>query len=122
MSEYQTQKKIDYTTRFRKIQSELPAFCTLYFRAVEPTTSVLTRYGYAVDLRNFFRFLTSGAVSAFSGKEIHQLTLEDIKLLRSFDIELYLEHVTMYPAEASDRNKIIENNERAKARKLSAIV
>ena len=121
MSEYQTQKKLDYTTRFKNILTELPEFCILYFRAVEPTTSILTRYGYAVDLRSFFKFLTSGHVDAFSGKEIEKISLEDLKLLRSFDIESYLEYVSMYKQETDDGTKIVENNERAKARKLSAI-
>ena len=121
MSEYQTQKKLDYTTRFKNILAELPEFCILYFRAVEPTTSILTRYGYAVDLRSFFKFLTSGHVDAFSGREIKKISLEDLKLLRSFDIESYLEYVSMYKQETDDGTKIVENNERAKARKLSAI-
>lgn len=121
MSEYQKQKKQDYTERFRNVQNELPDFCKLYFRAAEPTTSILTRYGYAIDLRSFFRFLTSGEISAFAGKEIKAITLEDLKLLRSFDIELYLEHISMYEASTGDGTKMIENNERAKARKLSAI-
>ncbi len=98
MSEYQAQKKLNYTVRFRNVLSDLPDFCQLYFRASEPTTSVLTRYGYAVDLRSFFRFLTSGAIPSFSGKTPQAITLDDLKLLRSLDIELYLEHISMYPA------------------------
>ena len=121
MNEYQMQKKLDYSTRFRNVLSELPDFCQLYFRAVEPTTSILTRYGYAIDLRSFFRFLTSGRIASFAGKSPDTITLEDLKLLRSFDIELYLECISMYQTKTSDGSKVIENNERAKARKLSAI-
>ncbi len=121
MSDYQAKKKLDYTARFRKILSELPVFCALYFRAVEPTTSILTRYGYAVDLRTFFRFLTSGQIDRFAGKSIRELTLADMELLCSLDIELYLEYISLYQSKSSDGEKIIENNERAKSRKLSAI-
>ena len=121
MNEYQVQKKLDYTARFRKVLSELPDFCALYFRAVEPTTSVLTRYGYAVDLRTFFRFLTSGQIDRFADKEITKLTLSDMELLSSLDIELYLEYVSLYRDDASENKRIVENNERAKSRKLSAI-
>ena len=121
MNEYQVQKKLDYTARFRKVLSELPDFCALYFRAVEPTTSVLTRYGYAVDLRTFFRFLTSGQIDRFANKEITKLTLFDMELLTSLDIELYLEYISLYRDDASYNKKIVENNERAKSRKLSAI-
>lgn len=121
MSDYQTQKKLDYTTRFRNILSELPGFCALYFRAIEPTTSVLTRYGYAIDLRTFFRFLTSGQIDRFTGKTPKQLDLNDIEHLSSLDIELYLEYISLYQEETSEGQKLIENNERAKSRKLSAI-
>ena len=121
MSEYQMQKKMDYTTRFRNVLSELPDFCALYFRAVEPTTSILTRYGYAVDLRTFFRFLTSGQVDRFEGKTIRQLKLSDMELLSSLDIELYLEYISLYHDGSAESVKLIENNERAKSRKLSAI-
>lgn len=121
MSEYQIQKKLDYTERFKKILSELPPFCALYFRAIEPTTSILTRYGYAVDLRSFFRFLTSGQIDRFTAKETRELTLSDMELLCSLDIELYLEYISLYKNQTSDGTKIIENNERAKSRKLSAI-
>ena len=120
MGEYQMQKKLDYTTRFRSVLSELPDFCALYFRAVEPTTSILTRYGYAIDLRSFFKFLTS-EIDAFKGKQPVDLKLSDLGLLRSFDIESYLEYVSMYRQESENGTKIVENNERAKARKLSAI-
>lgn len=121
MSEYQVQKKLDYLTRFRNVQAELPDFCALYFRAVEPTTSVLTRYGYAIDLRTFFRFLVSGQIDRFSGKSVKQLTLSDMELLCSLDIELYLEYISLYRSDDSKGNTLIENNERAKSRKLSAI-
>ncbi len=121
MNEYQTQKKLDYTVRFRNVLCELPDFCRLYFRAVEQTTSILTRYGYAIDLRTFFTFLTSGQIAAFAGKAPTDLTLSDLKLLRSLDIELYLEHVSMYRQKTEESVRIIENNESAIARKLSAI-
>lgn len=121
MSEYQIQKKLDYTERFKKILAELPDFCALYFRAVEPTTSILTRYGYAVDLRTFFRFLTSGQIDRFAGKSVRELKLSDLELLSSLDIELYLEYISLYKNPSSEGVKIVENNERAKSRKLSAI-
>ena len=121
MSEYQIQKKLDYTERFRKILNELPDFCALYFRAVEPTTSILTRYGYAVDLRTFFKFLTSGQIERFAGKDIKSIRLSDLELLSSLDIELYLEHVSLYRQETAEGTKIIENKERAISRKLSSI-
>lgn len=121
MSDYQLAKKQKMTERFRAVQSELPDFCRLYFRAIEPTTSILTRYGYAVDLRTFFRFLTSGQIDRFSGMEIRDLKCSDLERICSLDIELYLECISLYRNQTSEGEKLIENNERAKSRKLSAI-
>lgn len=121
MSDYQLEKKQKMIERFRGVQAELPDFCKLYFRAIEPTTSVLTRYGYAVDLRTFFRFLTSGQIDRFQNKTIRELTLNDLERLSSLDIELYLEYISLYKSQAQDGEKLVENNERAKSRKLSAI-
>ena len=121
MSDYQLEKKQIMTERFRNVLSELPGFCRLYFRAIEPTTSILTRYGYAVDLRTFFRFLTSGQIDRFSGKPITDLNCEDLERLCSLDIELYLEYISLYRNQTSEGTKLVENNERAKSRKLSAI-
>lgn len=119
MSTFHEEKEAAYTTKLRAILKELPPFCGLYFRAMESTTSILTRYGYAVDLRNFFRFcLKSEDVSFAKGKqELKELTLNDLNAVQTLDIELYLEHVTLYVEQEEKRT----NKERAKARKLSAL-
>ena len=96
---------------------ELPKFAGLYFRAMELQTSILTRYGYAIDLRNFFKFCTE-QVDTFQGMSPVSLTLEDLDKVTALDIELFLEHMSLY---TGDDERERENNERAKARKLSAI-
>ena len=117
MSDYPLQKKKDYTLKLRAVLSELPKFAGLFFRAMELQTSILTRYGYAIDLRNFFKFCTE-QVDALQGKAPASLTLADLDQLTALDIELFLEHVTLY---TDDAERERENNERAKARKLAAI-
>ena len=117
MSDYPLQKKKDYTLKLRTVLSELPRFAGLYFRAMELQTSILTRYGYAIDLRNFFKFLTE-QVETFHGKSPASLSLEDLDRVTALDIELFLEHMSLY---TGDDERERENNERAKARKLSAI-
>ena len=117
MSDYPLQRKKDYTLKLRSVLSELPKFAGLYFRAMELQTSILTRYGYAIDLKNFFKFCTE-QVEACQGKAPASLTLEDLDRITALDIELFLEHVSLYVGE-DERER--ENNERAKARKLSAI-
>ena len=49
------------------------------------------------------------------------MTLTDIDHLSSLDIELYLDYISLYKEQSSEGERIIENNERAKSRKLSAI-
>ena len=60
-------------------------------------------------------------IDRFAGKSIQQLTLSDLELLSSLDIELYLEYISLYQNQTADGVKLVENNERAKSRKLSAI-
>lgn len=119
MGDFHKQKNQDYTMRLRSILKELPPFCGYYFRATETTNSILTRYGYAVDLRSFFQFcIENDEIRCFNGLEdLRSITLSHLNEISSLDIELYLEHISMY-----DRNgKLCTNKERAKARKLSAL-
>ena len=74
MSDYPLQRKKDYTQKLRTVLLELPKFAGLYFRAMELQTSILTRYGYAIDLRNFFKFCTE-QVDTFQGKSPVSLTV-----------------------------------------------
>ncbi|HWR22477.1 MAG TPA: tyrosine-type recombinase/integrase, partial [Feifaniaceae bacterium] len=96
--------------------SELPSCCGTYFRGVESQTSVLTRYGYAVDLKTFFAFLTA-EIDYFKGKEVKDLSLSDLEQVKALDIELFLEHLTLY----LKNEREVTNHERAKARKLSTL-
>lgn len=116
MNTYQTQKKKTNTEKLRAILSELPTFCGYFFRSVETRTSILTRCGYALDLKGFFTFLVSD-VDLFAGRDILSLTLADIEKVKALDIELYLDKMTLYTNNDVER----ENSESAKARKLSAI-
>ena len=136
---YQNEKQFIYTERLRAVLKELPEFCVYYFRAMETTSSILTRYGYAVDLRGFFQFLVSGAVPCCAGKDMQSLTLSDLNKVRAFDIESYMEYISLYKVrqdnilsksdeetDAADNTVqktpvIRANKERAKARKLAAV-
>ena len=121
--DYHEQKQIDYTNRLRQILKELPEFCGYYFRAAETTTGHQTRYGYAVDIRNFFRFLVSGEIEAFAEKKMRSLTLSDLNRVETIHIEMYMEYVSLYRqyADPGKAPQTRSNHERAKARKLSAI-
>ena len=115
--DYQTEKTKLYTQKLRAILKELPPFCGLYFRAIETTTSILTRYGYAVDLRGFLQFLTSGEAECCPKMNVLDFTLSDLNHVRAVDIEIYMEHISLYLKNETAKT----NSERAKARKLAAI-
>lgn len=113
---YAEQKTRLYTKKLRSLLCELPSCCSTYMRGVESQTSVLTRYGYAIDLRTFFLFLQQ-EIDSFKGKPITEITLSDLERVTALDIELFLEHLTLYDR---DEREVV-NHERAKARKLSTL-
>lgn len=125
MSEdYSNERTRVYTLKLRALLEDLPPICAEFFRGIEPSTSVLTRYGYALDLKLFFKFLISD--SLYSGllsiRDIDCSILENVSIDH---IERYLEYVAMYPAETDsedyEKEEYITNGERAKARKLSSV-
>ena len=121
MSEYSVEKTKKYTHKLRELIKELPPCCAEYFRGIEQTTGIMTRYGYAVDLKTFFNYLLGTELcSGLAGmREI------DIKCIESVDatcIESYLEYVSLYTKDDSKPAEHgVANGERAKARKLAAI-
>ncbi len=130
---YAQTREQNYIRKLRDIVGELPSFCGTFFRGIEGTTSALTRYGYAVDLRTFFNFATQ-EIDRFKGMDLKSFTLEELDSLTPLDIELFLEYVGFYTklenkaADKEDNEEDTElnsremiNRERAKARKLSAL-
>ena len=72
----------------------------------------------SVVVKLHYRRKNRNKVEACQGKAPASLTLEDLDRITALDIELFLEHVSLY---MGDDERERENNERAKARKLSAI-
>ena len=101
-------------TRIYGLLDELPPFAEDYFRGIEQRTSVETRLKYAYDLRIFFDFLVQ---TRFRRKAVADLTLEDLGSVTETDIEIFLSRLSLY----SFNGKDLRCNERAKARKLSAV-
>lgn len=125
MSEdYSNERTRVYTLKLRALLEDLPPICAEFFRGIEPSTSVLTRYGYALDLKLFFKFLISDNLCSglMSIRDIDCSILENVSIDH---IERYLEYVAMYPAETDsedyEKEEYITNGERAKARKLSSV-
>ncbi len=104
------------TLKMREILSELPRFCRQFFRGIASNTSARTRLAYAYDLRVFFEYLHSEN-PACRQTEISQYPLSLLDQLQKEDIEEYLEYLTYYEKDG----RVITNDERGKARKLSAL-
>lgn len=102
--------------KLRAILDTLPSFCRTFFRGIEEYTSTRTRLAYAYDIRLFFDFLHERN-SVCSKMEITEFPLAFLDNITRLDIEEYLEYITFYQKDGKD----VTNDERGKARKLSAL-
>ncbi len=117
-----TMKKNDYYTdrnfsdidKISELLDELPPFCADYFLGIETRTSTQTRLKYAYDLRIFFDFLCN---RKYRNLEALDLTLKELEATNHHDIELFLSYLSHYRF----RGRRLSCDERAKARKLSAV-
>ena len=111
---YYTKRNIQDIDKIAELLDELPYFCSDYFLGIETRTSCQTRLKYAYDLRIFFDFLCKKKYRNF---EVLDLTLEHLENVTHHDIELFLSYLSHYRF----RDKHLSCDERAKARKLSAV-
>lgn len=105
--------------KLRQILKELPDFCRDFFRGIEHNTSVLTRIGYAYDLRLFFEFL-SLEIEGFIGIDPSKLTLSSIENIKSVHVEMFLEYLNFYSRPESPELEH-QNHQSGKARKISSL-
>lgn len=111
---YYAKRNISDIDKISELLDELPPFCADYFLGVESRTSPQTRLKYAYDLRIFFDFLCKKKYRNF---DVLDLTLEQLEGVTHYDIELFLSYLSHYRF----RDKHLSCDERAKARKLSAV-
>jgi site-specific recombinase XerD len=117
MADYQKELLAKKTIKLRELIAELPPFCNTFFIAMESKTTILTRVNYAYDLRLFFEFLIHEC-PAFSGKTMETFTPSDLEKVTVDDLYYFLDYLNLY----KDReNKIKENAERGKARKIACL-
>ena len=120
MPEYHEQVRQKTTLRLRERMRGLPVFLSDFFRGVSDVTSVLTRIGYAYDLRIFFRFLSEECLE-FNGKPVTEFTLNDLSLVTADQIEEFMEYLDYYIRGTDSGSSVLENEENGKSRKLSAL-
>lgn len=114
--DYFRQRDYNNMLKLRRLRRELPPFCDDFFRGIENTTSLLTRVGYAYDLRIFFDFLIN-IIDKFEDRSARDLTINDLDKITLDDLEFFVENLSYY----SYNGKEYSDNERAKARKIATI-
>ena len=116
MADYFKERERDVSMRLREIRDTLPEFCDEFFVGVEPQTTVLTRLGYAYDLRIFFDYLVK-RVRAFKGMSADEITLPDLEKVTVTHLENYMEYLSIYEFDGKE----FTNGDRGKARKISTV-
>ncbi len=110
---YLQKRDLKNLQRVAQYLENLPPYCTDFMIAMETQSSTLTRLNYAMDLCIFFDYLEKYVVK----KPAKTILLVDLDNLLARDIENYLSYLTYFVKD----DKIHQNNERAKARKLASI-
>lgn len=105
------------TELLRETLHDLPSACHEFIRAIEPTTTPLTRLAYARDLRLFFKFLADES-KAFGGFTAEHWTNDQLGIIKATDIDAFLEYLSLY---FNDNDTEYTNAELGKQRKLSTL-
>jgi len=113
---YHEDVKKELTLKLRELTKAMPSFARDYFRSIEASSSERTRVGYARDLTIFFNYLTD-TMDNLLGKDIKDITVEDMRRITSGDIDEFLDYISYY----YKGNEELSNGENGKARKLAAI-
>lgn len=113
---YHDEQNRNNIVKLRAVLDTLPSFCRTFFRGIEEYTSTRTRLAYAYDIRLFFEFLHEK--NSYCAKmDITEYPISILDNITRIDIEEYLEYITLYQKDGKE----ITNDERGKARKLSAL-
>lgn len=113
---YHDQINIDNQLKLREILKELPEFCKLFFRGIEPSTSSRTRLAYAYDLTVFFNFIKDSNPK-YRDIDMQNIPITILDNLKVTDIEEYLEYLKVY----SKNENLHTNKETGIKRKLSSL-
>ena len=114
---YRAQQEIARTDKLRRLQRELPAVCTDFFRSIAHTTSTLTRLAYAYDYRLFFDYLQKEN-PAFSDLSVPLIGDRELSLLSARDIEGFQDYLTQYYTRSDE---LMQNHELGIMRKLCSL-
>ena len=111
---YYVTRNIKDLDKIAELLEQLPSFCEDYFIGIESRTSCQTRLKYAYDLRIFFDYLCK---KKFRNLDVLDLSIAELKEVTHYDIEYFLSYLSHYRF----NGKHLSCDDRAKARKLSAV-
>lgn len=111
------QRARDHLILIRSVLKELPDCCSDFIRAIEPTTTALTRLAYVRDIRLFLKFLIS-EIPAFGDLDVTDISEKDLNKVTANHILLFSEYLSLY---ARDDERIETNNDLSKMRKLATL-
>ena len=98
MSDYKSETQIRCEKIKNRLLKDLPPFCTTFFIGKEARLSAQTAVSYAYEYHYFFSYLCKYN-SYFKNKGMRNITIEDIGLLKTEDIEEYLHWLRFHEKE-----------------------
>ena len=116
-STYREKKAREIIELARETIRQLPPACGQFIRSIEPTTTPLTRLGYARDLRLFFQFLQK-EIPLFGQPPLYEWNDSILDKVTEDHIEQYMEYLSYY---VNDDDEGITNDTPGKMRKLAAL-
>lgn len=111
------QRARDHLVLIRTALKELPECCSDFIRAIEETTTPLTRLAYVRDIRLFLKFLTT-EIPMFSQKSIAEINADDLNRVTTNHLLLFSEYLSLY---IRDDEREASNGEISKMRKLATL-
>ncbi len=111
------QRARDHLVLIRNVLKELPDCCSDFIRAIESTTTALTRLAYVRDIRLFLKFLVS-EIPAFADHTISSISEKDLNRVTVNHILLFSEYLSLY---ARDDERMEANTDLSKMRKLATL-
>lgn len=118
MSNYKKETGLKYKYLRKRIEAELPAFCKTYFIGKEAKLAETTAASYAYAFHAFFRYLCENN-SYFNQKTMKNISLEDLGMLTTEDIEEYLHYLRAH--EIKDNEELSSVKESTISKNLSAL-
>lgn len=113
---YHEQLIVHNNIKLREMLKELPYFCMMFFRGIEPTTSSRTRIAYAYDMGIFFNFIKDNN-PAYKDTDIKDFKIDILDKITVNDIEEYMEYLKVYSKNDNEHT----NKEKGIKRKLSSL-